>query len=155
VYFIGIDLSTKNTGIVVLDNKKKLKEFKLIKATEKDIKDRSFKIIQQVFSFLSPYKNSIIYLESPSFFSKGKVVDLAMLNGAVYYKALELGYDIRLITPSAVKKAYIGNGRASKEEMIEFTPKHILNEFQKEERKIDDLVDAYAMALYAYKTVVN
>jgi len=148
-FYIGIDLSTTNTGIVVLSNSGGLLDFKLISPEGKNIKERALKINDIVKKYVRQHRDVFtkVIIEDISLHSKGKIVDLAMLLGSVFYD-LKKHYEVMLVPPTTLKKFYTKNGRAKKEDMIEATPGEIIDLFSKKYKKIDDLVDAYALALY-------
>jgi len=148
-FYIGVDLSTTNTGIVVLSNSGGLLDFKLISPENKDIKERAYIVSREVKKYIRQHRDVFtkIVIEDISLHSKGKVVDLAMLLGSVYY-SLKKHYEIVLVPPTTLKKFYTKNGRAKKEDMISNTPELIIKRFSDKYKKIDDLVDAYALALY-------
>jgi Holliday junction resolvasome RuvABC endonuclease subunit len=100
--------------------------------------------------FIANFKPTevVVCIEAPAFMANGKVVDLSMLVGGVYYGLLHKGYVVTLVPPSANKKFFTGNGKASKEDMINTLPKDVLEEFKGYKKK-DDLADAYALAKYA------
>ena len=146
--YIGLDLSTTNSGVVILNEDV---EFKLFSHKSKDIYERSEVIIQDIKKYLLPIKSKIkgACIESPAYMAKGKVAELSMLTGAVYYFLRENNVKVALIPPSKLKKHFCGNGRASKEEMIAAAPKELVTIFKKEYKKVDDLVDAYGLAKMA------
>ena len=148
-FYIGIDLSTTNTGIVVLSNSGGLLDFKLIAPEGKNIKERAFIVSNKVKKYVRQHRDIFtkVIIEDISLHSKGKVVDLAMLLGSVYY-SLKKHYEVILVPPTTLKKFYTKNGRAKKEDMINNTPELIIKRFSEKYKKIDDLVDAYALALY-------
>lgn len=80
--------------------------------------------------------------------ARGKIIDLAMLNGAIFYGLKVLGYDIILVPPTIHKKNQTGSGRAKKEDMIESLPSNVADSFYKTSKKIDDLADAYSLAKF-------
>jgi len=92
-------------------------------------------------------------IENISLFSKGAVVDLARLLGAIEHTVQTHGLQHVLFPPTAVKK-FAGKGNASKEEMIEFVPISdlaILKMACPKDKSgacvgLDNLVDAYWIA---------
>lgn len=146
---IGIDSSSTNTAIVVIaDNK--LFEFVLISPKGTDIKVRCSLIIGEVFLFVSKYdkKDCEIIIEAPAFMATGKVIDLSMLVGGIFYGLVNRGYDCLLVPPTSHKKAFTGSGRASKEETVACLPSEVYRRFQLTYKKLDDLADAYSLASF-------
>jgi Holliday junction resolvasome RuvABC endonuclease subunit len=156
---VGIDISSTNTGLCVIDLDGNYLFAHLIKAKDKDFDNRVLQIYTELFKILDDMRNKVkmIGIESISFGSKGRVVNLAMQNGFYYYTLLQQGYNVIKFTPSTIKKFATGNGRASKEDMINNTPKEILEDFKLiSPKKLDDLVDSYAIAkltLHNYRNI--
>jgi Holliday junction resolvasome RuvABC endonuclease subunit len=92
----------------------------------------------------------MINLESIAYGAKGRTTDLAMLLGAIYYSCLKKGIKTNLVAPTQLKKSFCDNGRASKDDMIYFMRDNFTTEFNKFKsyKKIDDLVDAFALSVY-------
>ncbi len=148
-YKIGIDTSTTNTAMVVLDLHNDIERFILFSPVKKkDIIERSTIICKELCDtlYLFDEKDALIGIEGASFMSKGKRDKLVMLTGCVYYNLLMRGYNVILIPPTTIKKEFTGNGRASKEEVINTVSKEIREMFLSKYKKIDDLSDAYAIA---------
>ena len=146
---IGIDTSTTNTAIVVLDNQNKIIRFELLSPKDKDIIVRSRIICKDIlhhFHNLDPAYVKI-GIEGASFGSIGKKDKLVMLMGYIYYHLLVEGYDVKLLPPSTIKKQFTGNGRAKKEEMIACLPLDVKVAFEARYKKIDDLADSYAICM--------
>ena len=143
---IGIDTSTTNTAIVVLDDRNKLIDFTLLNPKDKDIIKRSQIICKGVLSYFKgvSHTNCKVGIEGASFGSIGKKDKLVMVMGYVYYHLLLEGFDVILLPPSTIKKQFTGNGRADKAEMTEHVPLDVLKEFKGDHKKTDDLVDAFA-----------
>jgi Holliday junction resolvasome RuvABC endonuclease subunit len=138
--YLGLDLSTTNSGLVLLQDYDI--KFKLFSPSEKDIYKRSLIIIQEIKVYTKLYIPYIkhICIESPAYMAKGKVAELAMLTGAIYYYFKENNKQVSLIPPSKLKKFLSGNGRASKNEMINSIPQNLLNRFREKYKKVDDLM---------------
>ena len=147
MYTIGIDSSTTNTAIVVLEEGE-LDSFRLISPKSKDILQRSQEIVLECSKFLDTYsgRNIKLGIEGASFSSRGMRDKLTMLLGAIYYNASLCEFDVSLLPPTTIKKKFSDNGRADKDEMATHVPDSVLEKFRGESTKIDDLVDAYAIA---------
>ena len=147
---VGIDTSTTNTAVVVMDEDGLLEYF-LISPKDKDITVRSKFITQEIEKFIDRIRSTyntedvIIGIEGASFMSVGKRDKLVMLMGHVYYSVLNYNFSCHLLPPSTIKKQFTGNGRAKKEEMISNLPLYVKKLFEKDYKKIDDLADAYAI----------
>jgi Holliday junction resolvasome RuvABC endonuclease subunit len=148
---IGIDSSTTNTAVVVVENDKII-SIKLYSPKSKDILERSEEIVKHITRWFNKDniaikdKDVIIGIESASFQSKGMRDKLTMLLGAIFYSIKLAGFDIKLLPPSTIKKNFTGNGRATKYDMENNVPEDIMKQFREVSKKTDDLVDAYAIA---------
>lgn len=151
---IGIDSSSTNTAIVVTKDGDIIDHL-LISPKNKSLDSRVFTICETVDSFLSGFiiKNgtsATLNIEGIAFGAVGKVVDLAMIVGFITMSARLHGFTVNLIPPTTLKKFFAGNGRASKEDMIATcrdtypTPFNVFKGY----KKIDDLVDAFALSIY-------
>jgi Holliday junction resolvasome RuvABC endonuclease subunit len=151
-FYIGIDLSTTSTGVVIIRKEDAYLDYYLITPNKaKCLEDRvvdTLKMLQDVFEDYSD-KNIKVCIESSALYGKGKRNELAMLNGAVYYYLLLKDIDVTLVPPSRLKKFATGNGRADKSDMLSATPKTIGVLFQSKFKKYDDLVDAYWLAKHS------
>ena len=132
--------------MVILDDKKELKEFHLISPKDKDLIKRSQIICEAISSHFKGISNTNckVGIEGASFGSIGKKDKLVMLMGFIYYDLLIKGFDVVLLPPSTIKKQFTGNGRAGKAEMIAKLPLSVKEAFEVRYKKIDDLADAYA-----------
>jgi hypothetical protein len=150
VVFIGIDSSSTNTAIVVLDYNRNLLEFTLISPTNKDLRVRGAETVSSVLSFIQKFstKSSQIVIEAPAFMANGKVADLSMIVGGIFYGLIDIGYDCLLIPPSQHKSRFTGRGRITKGDTILCLPESVLNSFKGTYKKLDDLADAYSLATY-------
>jgi len=152
---LGLDISSTNTGVCLLDLEGNYLFSYLIKSKKKDFEERVIDIGEELFIIVDSIGDKIkaIGIESVSFFSKGKVAQLAMQNGYYFYTLKNKGYNVKTYTPSSIKKFYCGNGRAKKEDMLKNTPKDVIEDFLLvDNKKIDDLVDAYAIAKLTLKS---
>jgi len=150
-YYIGIDSSSTNTGIVVLDTSGNIKDYYLISPNKAlDINDRILEILKTFLKILSKYAedNISVAIESAALYGKGKRNELSMLIGALYYLLRLEDREVFLVPPSKLKKFATGNGRASKEDMESATPTFVVQKFKREFKKVDDVVDAFWLATY-------
>ena len=153
-FFIGVDTSSTHTAIVILNNKGGLVSHYLIEPSCKDLRDRGLIIYKECINIINTFNPEItnVIIEAPAFMAKGKVADLAMITGAIYY-TLSKDFNVVLAPPSTVKKFFTGNGRAKKEDMLAKCPEYLINTFKKTHKKIDDLVDGYALAMYGLLSI--
>lgn len=108
-----------------------------------------------IISIILLYKNQgykiEVYMEGVAFSSRRtqSLVELGALNFNIRINLIKLGIPFHIITPSANKKAFTGNGAADKELMIKtflmLNPKYrpLVGYI-----KMDDIADAYALATY-------
>ena len=92
-----------------------------------------------------------VYMEGVAFSSRRtqSLVELGALNDNIRINLIKLGIPFHIITPSANKKAFTGNGVADKELMIKTFL--MLNPSYRSlvgYIKMDDIADAYALATY-------
>ena len=106
-----------------------------------------------IISIILLYKNQgyniEVYMEGVAFSSRRtqSLVELGALNYNIRINLIKLGIPFHIITPSANKKAFTGNGAADKELMIKTFL--MLNPSYRPlvgYIKMDDIADAYALA---------
>ncbi|BAV39239.1 hypothetical protein BPT24_114 [Tenacibaculum phage pT24] len=113
------------------------------------------KILMKIIEFKDIYKISnddvLLFFERPSLQSKGQAsLEIPITNAIIRRKLLSIFNigNFKGYPPSSLKKAFTGNGRASKDEMFEEYNKrpHLPKLIQKiKTAKIDDIVDAVAL----------
>ena len=108
-----------------------------------------------IISIILLYKNQgykvEVYMEGVAFSSRRtqSLVELGALNYNIRINLIKLGIPFHIITPSANKKAFTGNGAADKALMIKtflmLNPKYrsLVGYI-----KMDDIADAFAVATY-------
>jgi len=152
--FVGLDLSTTNTGVVILNSKGNIFKHTLLSPNKAMcLEDRVVVILKSLKNLFDTYKDDyeiFACIESAALFGKGKRNELAMLNGAVYYFLKVNEIDVVLVPPSKLKKFATGNGRADKKDMLSVTPKRIASLFQSNYKKYDDVVDAYWLSKFIF-----
>ena len=108
-----------------------------------------------IISIILLYKNQgyniEVYMEGVAFSSRRtqSLVELGALNYNIRINLIKLGIPFHIITPSANKKAFTGNGVADKELMIKTFL--MLNPSYRPlvgYIKMDDIADAFALATY-------
>ena len=149
----------------------KIITYKKIQGDKDPIKDQKIKLSNaeelsnEMIKVLEKYKNELIEIriEGFSYGSSGSsFIDLIIYNTFLKSKLVTLfGVDsINVIAPKTNKKIYTGNGNANKCQMIRkfIEEDSLLSNFIKEEgfikeedftipKPLDDLVDAYALAI--------
>lgn len=147
---LGIDPGTINCGYAVLElsenvNKPKLVEAGLIKIKSRILQEQIVELIEGIDIIL---KNNIIdevAIEDMFFaYNPKSVIKLAQFRGALSLKILQELGNFSEYTPLQVKKAVVGNGKASKEQ-VAFMVKRLLG--IKQEIKPLDITDAIAVSL--------
>lgn len=109
------------------------------------------KVIEHYCKLYKVEKPLQIYIEGASYMSKGKyALDIPVYQGIVKRKMLTITDKqfIRVLPPTTLKKAFTGNGRASKPEMEKaYIEKGCLPILKKRIKSIksDDVVDATAL----------
>ena len=112
-----------------------------------------------IISIIHLYKNQgykiEIYMEGVAFSSRRtqSLVELGALNYNIRINLINLGIPFHIITPSANKKAFTGNGAADKELMIKTFL--MLNPSYRPlvgYIKMDDIADSFALASFALAT---
>ena len=144
--FIGIDPSYNGFGIMILDIEGNIIQQELLKSKSGDeIEDRIMSL-EQDFKFICNIDNLvIIYIEGPSFSSKGSFV---LQMGALHYYLriffCKNNIKYNIITPGNLKKYVTGTGNCKKELILLKTYKKWGIEFSD-----NNLADAYGLARMA------
>ncbi len=147
---LGIDPGTINCGYAVLElsenvNKPKLIEAGLIKIKSRILQEQIVELIEGIDIILKNNKIDEVAIEDMFFaFNPKSVIKLAQFRGALSLKILQELGNFSEYTPLQVKKAVVGNGKASKEQ-VAFMVKRLLG--IKQEIKPLDITDAIAVSL--------
>ena len=148
---MGLDLSLRSTGIVVLSPTKELLHASLAgqslkrDAPIRDKIERQIGIASKVITFARQFDCAKIGIEGYAFGARGAQNDLGELQGVVKSQIwLALQIEPQSIAASSARKIVCGNGRASKERVRECLTKmgYTLNQL--------DLTDALAIALATF-----
>lgn len=151
--FVGLDISFSGTGIVIIDDNKKIVFQKEI-STKKhdndkyDTENRIFKITNEALEILQNYKEKIklICIEDISFGSIGQ--GSAQLIGLNYFIRLNLIQNnflsYHMVEPKKLKKFVTGTGNAKKQLMLKEVYKKWGADFNS-----DNLADAFGLAMFA------
>lgn len=148
---MGLDLSLSSTGLVVW-NGQKVKSFCLKKTTTKSpTEERISDIERTVMLGVRKYRPSLVVIEGHAYNSHGGSSNaLHELHGVVKQALWKSESAFCLVPPPRLKSQATGNGRASKDEMIEaaeiFWPR-----LRTISGKRDDLADALHLAKYGYE----
>lgn len=163
MYYIGIDQSYASTGIVVLDENKKIKDC-LILSTPKtdDVFKRAWDMSEKVLNEIKKYPECELAIEGLAFAMRGNATrDLAGLQFSIVTKIkFILEKEITIVAPPTLKKSATDNGKASKEEMVAALPKDVYELFTgeknwKKSRGLTDVTDAYFLACHLIKNNIN
>ena len=143
-YFVGVDLSLSETGLVVLDKTFKILQQELIATyPTTNIESRILEIKDRLTKFFN--KDSIIYLEGLSFGSRGQsMLELAGLHYLIRAHLYQSNFYYKPIPPTTVKKFITGKGNCKKELMLLKVYKKFGIEFNN-----NNLCDAYSLARLA------
>lgn len=157
---IGIDQGLANVGYAVIDYRSKddfhLLESGVIKTKpDKKLEQRIGGIYEQVDLLIRQYEPTHMGCERFFFNSSDKaikfrsatIVRTNMVSGVLFLLAHKHRMFIKDYVPGTVKKHVTDDGRASKEEIIQFIQTLVLQQGQEIELKNDHEADAIAIAL--------
>ena len=146
---LGVDPGTIITGFGIIDSVKKeisYKESGIIKPSPKDDLPNKLKFIYQELNLLIKKFNPDVFCVETAFY--GKNVQSAMKIGYVRGVAMLVAANNNIVSaeysPREIKKAVVGNGAASKEQ-VEYMIRNLLS-LKKEKIKYDE-TDALAAAV--------
>lgn len=152
---IGIDPGLATTGFAILDfdkGKKKLISCGVIRtAPGSHLQERLNEIYKDITSIIEKHKPKTCAIEQ-LFFSKNVTtgIQVAHARGIVLLALQQNGIPSTQVTPSALKRAITGDGKADKKAM----QKMVTIELNlKEPPKPDDAADAVSLALYLASTL--
>ena len=101
---------------------------------------------------------SRVVIEGYAYMANGKVFNLAENCGLLKHKLWKNKIAFDVAAPTTIKKFYTGSGRANKEQMQEtfleetkIDVKNILSMSDKQWNPSSDIIDAYAMAKFAFQ----
>ena len=163
MYYIGIDQSYTSTGLVVLDEDKKIIDCRVITTPKTDeIFKRSWDVANLIAVEIKKYSECELAIEGLAFSMRGNATrDLAGLQFAIVNKIkFELMKEVLIVAPPTLKKSATGSGRAKKEEMIAALPADVLELFTgpknwKKSRGLTDVTDAFFLACHLIKNNKN
>lgn len=147
---LGIDPGTINCGYSILELSENVKRPRLVEAGLVKIKSRILQeqiveLIEGIDIILKNHKIDQVAIEDIFFaYNPKSVIKLAQFRGALSLKILQELGNFSEYTPLQVKKAVVGNGKASKEQ-VAFMVKRLLG--LKQDIKPLDITDAIAVAI--------
>ncbi len=142
---LGLDVSLTNTGVAVCDglNVLHLQTIKPGRGTLPERLSRLYSSLKEVVENFSPEKaivEAVVYHRNPS-----TAIALGSARGVVLLLMEQMGIPVEEISPTAIKLATVGNGRASKQQ-VQFMIRAIFGL-----RKTPDEHESDALALiYTY-----
>lgn len=143
---VGLDLSLTSTGIVVWEEEVLFAINPKTQPRDGGPESRTAIILDAISVALKSYEPRVVDVENHAFGAIGGDTRPHELLGVVRFTLWNEGRTMRVVAPNTVKKFATGNGRASKEEMLEAAkvfwpdcPNH-------------DLADALFIAKRAYET---
>lgn len=146
--FVGVDPSIAGTGVIVLDQDKCIIDQKLIKTTTKDIFEERLVKIKNALRFIpNIYRLHSVYIEGPSYGSKGNaVLQMGALHFLIRVFLYERNVPFNVIAPKTLKVFHCGNGNAKKNEVLYLVEKTLGVSF-----KDHNIADAYGLACMALR----
>jgi len=143
MFYIGIDLSLTDTGIVVLDDNAKIVDQYSISTLSKDqIEKRHVIIKTSIKNIIEKFQPNRINIEGLSFGSRGQsMLDLAGLHFVIRNFLYENNIFFEVIPPTTLKKFATGKGNVKKNLMLLYAYKTYGIEFQN-----DNICDAFFLA---------
>lgn len=104
--------------------------------------------IATIFTLFVP---DLVLMESIAMSATGRIELLAGLNYSLRILAMQRDISICCLTPQMIKKEFVGNGAAGKQEMVDmwkFCDTNSSEYVEKFSKNSEDLADAYAIAHY-------
>ncbi|MGQ7243687.1 crossover junction endodeoxyribonuclease RuvC [Salinicola sp. V024] len=146
---MGIDQSFTNSGIVIIDDGQ-MTYHEVIKSDKNQSRlIRAQSIAQRVLEIAIEYQIDSVRIEGLSLGSiSSSTRDLAGLQFLILDRLTTIALEPAIIAPTSLKKVFSGNGRASKDDMLDAVPdaaRAIFNKIPKSRGRYD-LADAYALA---------
>ena len=159
---IGIDQSYTSTGIIAIEDNKILKA-KIITSPSGDlIFRRAWDISEEIKSFVKEFENPIVSIEGLAFAMTGNATrDLAGLQFCIVSKLMfQCNINPIIVAPPTLKKFATGNGKASKDDMINMLPKVAFDYFKNnmklnKSKGLTDITDAFYLAMYGLKESIK
>ena len=148
---IGIDQSFTSTAVWMDADNHRIIRTTPNKEDPLDIFKRSIYIAQEIYSFCHTYPDiERIQIEGLSFAAKGDATrNLGGLQFVIIEHLMKLKKEIKIITPTSLKKLATDDGRADKQKMFDCLPddvKELIGSVPKSKGRFD-LVDAYWLSV--------
>ena len=140
----GIDLGTKKTGFCCLKSDKSIYKLVLFESQNSNSSKRILEIAYKIKQELSK-KISVVYVETPIYiqnFYTSSLLD--RLFGMCELICSDIGIEFNSVSNKKWKKEVLGNGGASKEDIMLFSKTY----WAKENFLSQDMCDAACIALY-------
>ncbi len=152
---LGIDPGIAITGYGILDcdktNVKIAASGSVQTSKMKTIQERLAELYADMQEIIKTYKPDIAVIEELFYFKNLKtVIPVAQARGVIIMALAQNGIPLAEYTPLQVKQTITGFGRATKDEVKQMTALALPDETMP---KLDDTVDAIAIALCHYRHV--
>jgi crossover junction endodeoxyribonuclease RuvC len=146
---LGVDPGTIITGFGIINFVKKeinYKESGIIKPSPKEDLSNKLKFIYKELSLLIKYFKPDVFCIETAFYGKNvqSAMKIGYVRGVAMVVAANNGIAVAEYSPREIKKAVVGNGAASKEQ-VQYMIRNLLN-LEKEKIKLDE-TDALAAAV--------
>ncbi|WP_157958572.1 crossover junction endodeoxyribonuclease RuvC [Salinicola sp. CPA57] len=146
---LGVDQSFTNTGIVIIDDQKMIHHEVIASDKNQSRLVRAQMIAERVLDIAIVHSVEGVRIEGLSLGSiSSSTRDLAGLQFLILDRLTSIALEPLVIAPTSLKKKFTGNGRASKDEMLDAVAadvRAIFNQIPKSRGRYD-LADAYALA---------
>lgn len=96
-------------------------EFGVELASELDVKNDLYKLYTNIWDILRQWEPSLILLPTPTRF-RNTIINHSEKNGVIKLLAQRYKIPVKMVRDNVVKKAVLGKGNASKEEVIAHYP---------------------------------
>jgi len=158
---LGVDPGFERVGIAILE-KNAGKPFDKAQGKEQVVFSECFKtsvklefaerlnlIGEEIKNIIKKYKPEVLSIETLFLTTNQKtVMHVAEARGVIIYEAIKAGLKIFEASPPQIKIATTGYGRADKKQITRMV--QMLVNMDKKEKKLDDELDAIAIALTAF-----
>lgn len=116
---LGVDLSLRNTGLALLDERGDFFYWNVIPAEAERGVPRALYIVTQVVEACLEHGIRWVCLEGYAMGAKGRVFDIAEAGGALKHELYLEDINVVIVPPKTLKKWHTDNGNANKEMMAE------------------------------------
>jgi len=160
---MGVDMSPNKVGIAVLESLNKIGSLYLV--CDKDLPDsrvfclksdgirRFIEIRDYLLEFYRKLEADCIVFEDFAYQASGRsILDIGELYGVILAGFCEAGIDYKTLSPTFVKKIFIGKGNANKSLVVIKCARLFKEDFSVFGPYVEDVCDAIAIA-YSYLKV--